>query len=257
MKLVSAKPDKTETLFCSKHGEYLPKITPYPLGNKFMVFESCMKCSEEENKLEQEREQAERQALYERMIIADKMEAGLGKRHLVCSFENYKTDTVQKELALEKTKKYIEGVLSGNGNCLVMAGKVGTGKTHLAAAMINTMVEKGKNSKLVKMSEVIRNIKSTWSKGALQDESEVIKFYSSLPLLIVDEIGVQFGTDTEKLLLSEIIDNRYQDILPTVLISNLDTDGIKNCIGERSYDRLRQDGGKVVAFDWESERGKA
>ena len=78
---------------------------------------------------------------------------------------------------------------------------------------------------------------------------------SKVGLLIIDEIGIQFGSDTEKLLISEIIDNRYQNLLPTVLISNLDLAGIKSCIGERSYDRLREDGGKVVAFNWDSHRG--
>jgi DNA replication protein DnaC len=46
-------------------------------------------------------------------------------------------------------------------------------------------------------------------------------------------------------------------MLPTVLVSNLDVEGVKQCIGDRVYDRLRDDGGKVIAFTWGSMRGQA
>jgi DNA replication protein DnaC len=42
---------------------------------------------------------------------------------------------------------------------------------------------------------------------------------------------------------------------PTILLTNLDTKGMKAFLGDRSYDRLRE-GGIWVAFDWESQRGR-
>jgi DNA replication protein DnaC len=123
--------------------------------------------------------------------------------------------------------------------------------------MVNRLVEQRIRCRIVKLADLVREIKSTWAKTSERSESDVIAFYSALPALFLDEVGVQFGSDTEKLLISEIIDNRYQELRPTVLISNLDITGVKQCIGERSYDRLREDGGKVIAFDWESYRGAA
>jgi DNA replication protein DnaC len=122
---------------------------------------------------------------------------------------------------------------------------------------VNRLVELRIKCRIVKLADLVREIKSTWAKGSENSEGDVIAFYSELPVLFIDEVGVQFGSDTEKLLISEIIDNRYQELLPTVLISNLDVQGIKGAIGDRCFDRLREDGGKVVAFDWESHRGKA
>lgn len=257
MRIVEQIPETAVMLTCEKHGSYEVEYLPWITDGKYMVKEGCTTCAEEDNAREAEKEKQERRDIFEKRLLADKKQAGLNKRHIECRFENYKTDTADKNTALIKSKSYLEAILSGSGSCLVMAGKVGTGKTHLAASMVNVMIEKGKGCKLVKMSELIRSIKSTWARNSEKSESDLIEYYSSVPLLIIDEIGIQFGSDTEKLLLSEVIDNRYQDVLPTVLISNLDTDGIKGCIGERSYDRLRQDGGKMIAFDWESERGKA
>ena len=73
---------------------------------------------------------------------------------------------------------------------------------------------------------------------------------------MLDEVGSQFGSDTEKLFIFDIIDGRYQNMKPTILISNLDIDGIKDAIGDRCVDRLREGGGMMVAFNWGSQRGK-
>ncbi len=42
-----------------------------------------------------------------------------------------------------------------------------------------------------------------------------------MDLLIIDEVGVQFGSAAEMAILQEIINARYEIILPTILISNL------------------------------------
>lgn len=83
-------------------------------------------------------------------------------------------------------------------------------------------------------------------------------------LLILDEVGVQFGSDTERLLLFDILNERYERRRPTILMSNLALDdaeeggrvvpGIKSYLGERVFDRLREDGGQSVVFDWPSHR---
>ena len=75
-------------------------------------------------------------------------------------------------------------------------------------------------------------------------------------MLVIEEVGVQFGSETEKLFLFEIIDGRYNKMKSTVMISNLNIQGVKECVGERCIDRLREDGGSVIAFDYESQRGK-
>ena len=74
-------------------------------------------------------------------------------------------------------------------------------------------------------------------------------------LLILDEVGVQLGTEHEMRILFEVVNERYADCLPTILISNLDEAELLKFTGARLMDRVR-DGGAVVAFDWESHRGK-
>ena len=68
---------------------------------------------------------------------------------------------------------------------------------------------------------------------------------------------MQFGSDTEKLILFDVLNERYEKRRPTLLLSNLVVDDVQAYLGERIFDRLREDGGEAVAFDWESHRAKA
>jgi len=101
---------------------------------------------------------------------------------------------------------------------------------------------------------IIRKVKSTWDRNAEMTEEDVIRVYCQKDLLIIDEVGVQFGTDAEKIILFEIINERYAQMLPTILISNLTESELSNYIGERIIDRMKEGQGAVIKFDWDSYR---
>lgn len=73
-------------------------------------------------------------------------------------------------------------------------------------------------------------------------------------LLVIDEVGVAFGTESERTIFYQIINGRYERVLPTVLVSNLAEKDLPASIGERAMDRLREGGGVTLVFDWESYR---
>jgi len=75
-------------------------------------------------------------------------------------------------------------------------------------------------------------------------------------LLVLDEIGVQYGTDGEQTILFDVLDRRYRDLKPSILLTNQDKAGFKQYIGERVFDRLTETS-KWVAFDWQSYRATA
>ncbi|PWG68497.1 ATP-binding protein, partial [Enterobacter mori] len=63
-------------------------------------------------------------------------------------------------------------------------------------------------------------------------------------------------SDFELTTLFAIINGRYEQMRPTVVISNLDAEQLPVAMGERCVDRLREGNLIVVPFDWESHRGK-
>ena len=65
-----------------------------------------------------------------------------------------------------------------------------------------------------------------------------------------------FQSEAERVHLFDVLDGRYRDRKPTVLISNLDGKGFHECLGSRLFDRLTETGSAVITFEWESHRGK-
>ena len=82
----------------------------------------------------------------------------------------------------------------------------------------------------------------------------MIKNFQMYDLLIIDEIGVQSGTDNERNILFEIVNGRYENVRPTIIISNRDVKEVAELISERSVDRITE-GGAIIPFNWESSRG--
>ena len=140
----------------------------------------------------------------------------------------------------------------------MFVGLPGTGKTHLAAGIgLRLMKRDNRRVLFTTVMRAVRSIKETWTRGSELTESEAIEKLVAPDLLILDEVGVQFGSETEKLMLFDVLNERYERRRPTLLISNLDLDGVRAYLGERIFDRLREDGGEAVAFDWASHRGQA
>lgn len=199
---------------------------------------------------------AEREERYlKERISAAYSRLALPKRLRDCCFANY-------EMPNEK----VGGICSAcvnfanekKGN-LIMLGGVGTGKTHLAAAICNHFCSCGLDAELTTIPEIIRDIRSTWGNRARNDygdvlsEEDIIRKYSSVSLLVIDEIGSQYGSDSEKIIISEIINNRYNAMLPTVIIGNITYSQAESYLGKRVMDRLKH-GGKILVFDWDSYR---
>lgn len=175
-----------------------------------------------------------------------------------CSFDNYNPQNKKSEKILERCKDYAS-TISILKNGLIMIGGVGTGKTHLAVAICKKVCMFGFKSKISTVPEIIRDIRSSWkgeatdSWGNKRSEDDILRDYSFEFMLVIDEIGSQYGSDSEKITISEIINNRYNNMLPTILIGNVTLSEAEKYLGKRAIDRVK-DNGKILVFDWESYR---
>ncbi|MCJ8293528.1 MAG: ATP-binding protein [Colwellia sp.] len=254
MKRVDSIPTQLHIIKCEKHGDHEAKYTKCHDG-KYFVQQYCFDCvkeSEAKQKLEDERirvaDDIERDKTRKERLRAN---AGISKRNLYKTFDDYICTNEGQTKAKNDCMRYVENFPTDKS--LIMVGGVGTGKTLLASAMIESLVDKHK-CEIVKLIEIVRELKATWSRDSETSEEKIISWYTKLDLLIIDEVGSQFGSDTEKLFIFEIIDGRYQNMKPTIIISNLDINGVKDAIGERCVDRLREGGGSMIAFNWNSSR---
>lgn len=225
-------------LTCEKHGEYQARVGE---GRGARWLSQCPTCW--------------RDAQARRVMGR----AALPPRFVDRTFDSYAVSTPSQDAVKRAVQDYSRafGEHAKTGRSVILCGRPGTGKTHLAAALLNEIIKAEFTGIYATVSAAIRRVKDTWTRGSERTEREVIADFVLPDLLILDEVGVQFGSDAERMILFEIINGRYEHQRPTMLISNLDIAGMEENVGTRAVDRLREGGGKLLTFDWESYRRTA
>ena len=240
---------------CADHGDYTSSGARY-LGRR-EIWTPCPDC--DENRKAAER-QAEAQAQAERMryeIERQIGQAAIPQRFIGRTLENFNASTHEQRAALQVAQEYAADFESNykSGKSLVFSGMPGTGKSHLATAVLQALMPRHCGLYVTCMG-VIRHVRGTWRKDSEQSESAVLDIYGRVPLLVLDEIGVQYGTDGEQTILFDVLDRRYRDMMPSIFLTNQDKKGLKQFIGERTFDRLTETS-RWIAFDWASYRPTA
>ena len=234
--------------FCEKH-EVEKKKLELPFGGGTIF--TCPECNMEResflNKESQKREARNKQIQIDKNLNS----AMIAPRFKDKTFDNFIAESDHQKRAVRSSKWLLNNMENSTG--LIMVGKPGTGKNHLASAIITEAVkEHNKTALFTEALKIVRAIKESWRQKD-KVESEVLKSFVLPDILAIDEIGVQFGSETERMFLTEIINDRYNHKKPTILIGNLQLDELSGIIGERPLDRFRE-GGKVIVFDWDSYR---
>ncbi len=182
--------------------------------------------------------------------------AAIPKRYIDCGFDNYVVEVPGQQAVLDVCRDYADHFEehARKGSCLILCGNPGTGKNHLASAIANVVLTKGHSVLHVTAYDIIARIRQTWQRGiGNSTELEVIRGFAEAGLLIIDEVGKTFGSDGERVHLFEVIDHRYRDLKPTLILSNESIGGVEKYLGPAAFDRLCQNGG-LLLFDWQSHR---
>jgi len=172
------------------------------------------------------------------------------------TFESFAASTDAQRHALTTVRHFADEFAqhSRRGAGLILSGMPGTGKSHLAAALLQAVMTK--DVRYVTCMDLIRAVRDTWRRDSERSETQVLRYLERLDLLVIDEVGVQYGTDGEQTILFDVLDRRYREIRPTVILTNQDKEELKKFVGERAYDRLTETC-RWVPFDWASYRPQA
>lgn len=246
----------TREAVCAEHG-------PYESRGRMVLkrehWTSCPACAQARADAE-EAERLARQAALERARIAQAIgEAGIPARFQGRTFETFVADTDSKRRALTIARDFAEGFKTNarTGAGLVLTGLPGTGKSHLAASILLYLINHGQLVQYLTCMAMIRAVRDTWRRDSERSEKQILRLLGEeLDLLVLDEIGVQYGTEGEQTVLFEVLDRRYAAMRPTVLITNQNKDGLKTFVGDRVFDRLVETS-RLVVFDWPSYRAEA
>lgn len=240
---------------CPAHGAYTSM--GFMFGRR-EIWPKCPECATDEAKAQAQQEASELANRERRARDSAITKAGITKRYHGLGFASFDADTdaMCKALMMAEdfARQFPEMLSRGSG--LVFAGRPGTGKTLLATAIVQSLID-DYSVRYVTCQQLIRMVRETWNKGSAMSTTDMYRALGEdLQLLVIDEVGVQQGTDNELNILFEVLDRRYSEMLPTILVTNASVADFKKLVGERVYDRLSETATWVV-FAWESHRPKA
>ena len=157
-----------------------------------------------------------------------------------CSFDSYKISTGEQREAVEELKR----ISSKFTDCvLINSKKPGTGKTHLAVALMRKLMQEGFfEIHFISSPFLFLDIKNSFDNKECS-ESSIIKKYCGYGFLIIDDIGVEKISEWAQQIWYMIIDQRYSEMRPTIFTSNMSLGDIARDLGTRIASRL---GGGIV-----------
>lgn len=170
---------------------------------------------------------AEEQEQKRQKIEAILGRSGIKKRYLSRSFENFIVNDVNRK-AYEIAKSYVDDWQNNRdkGEGLYFEGTCGTGKTHLAVAIAMKLINQGVPVICKTSIDLLASIKQSYERDSTVNEEDIIEAYNTVDLLVIDDLGKERATEWSVPILYRIINDRYENMLPTVITTNYNTDDL-------------------------------
>lgn len=199
-----------------------------PINLPFL--EPCT-CSEGKADFERkQREAEERRAAEERenrrkMLRQVKAASGIPLRYQNADLDTLRDDDNNREIiqtvcdyaANFKQMLPSEENLTPNKNGLFFCGTVGTGKTYLAAAIANRVLEMGFQVKFTTMIDLQSRLIGAMNSGGV---NRLLDDYEKVPLLVIDDLGKESLKEWGATQIFAILNARYGNCLPTIITTN-------------------------------------
>lgn len=142
------------------------------------------------------------------------------------TLENYEPNGHNLD-AIRHAGLFVQGVHQG----LFIHGPVGTGKTRLACSILND-IWKAKTARVrfIRVPEVLIRLQPSHSTEAESDT--LIADLSEVPVLALDDVGANAGTDFSRRMLQILVDARADRANRTIWTSNLDPEELGEFLGD-------------------------
>lgn len=223
--------DKTSGLvYCKKC--HTPRQTSVELGGTLFHPYCICQCQSEARELELAKEKQ----LQEQQRIARLKANGLQDASLrQFTFAN---DTgINPEM--QKAHSYVEHwpEMKATATGLLLWGNVGTGKSFFAGCIANALLDQGVPVLMTNFSRILNALTGMFS----DDRNKYIDSLNHYSLLIIDDLGMERGTEYALEQVFNVIDARLRSNLPLIVTTNLTLDELKHpadLAHERIYSRV-------------------
>lgn len=162
---------------------------------------------------------------------------GIPPRFHRCTFINFIVKTSSGEKALEACRTFVETVAAGSeAKGIFMSGPYGTGKTHLCAAIISELCARGiKGLDFTVTPKLLALTRRTFN---TDDNTDYIGQAARAGVLVLDDVGAEKISEWVREQLFLLINERYENELPTIITTNASMTELEARIGGASVSRI-------------------
>jgi len=154
------------------------------------------------------------------------------------TFDNFKPKPKQQEMyrvATDFAKNY-PNIKNKRCNGLAYTGTVGTGKTHLLAAIANFLLSKGISVCFVNTPSFISELRrSQFEEGRIDEQVDAI---SNIEVVVFDDLAKEKSTEWVQNQYYKIVNHRYINNLPTLFSTNSNMEELEEKLGDATASRL-------------------
>ena len=159
--------------------------------------------------------------------------SGVPKKFLKESLDTFKVQNNNDALILATVKDFCK---YPKNKILLLLGNKGTGKTHLGCGAVREI-----GGTFIMSEDLCVEYDSASDFNSKRTRAEVLKYYSSRKLLVIDELQkYAVNAKLEEWIISYLIRMRYENNLPTIIITNETKASFAKFIGSAVIDRLNE-----------------
>lgn len=176
--------------------------------------------------------------------------ARISRELMKCRLEKFRFDYYTSEIedqshreaasrAFNASKSFVdECQINPHTLGILFTGPVGSGKTFLAASIANALMEAQLQVLFLVVPDLLDELRATYKTEV--NEMDLLDSARSIPFLILDDLGAHNYTDWTRNRIYSIINYRMNELLPTIITSNLSLDEMEDYIGVRTTSRIIQ-----------------
>lgn len=208
MGFLGIKVDEWDTCVCKVCGKTFRM--PVIHGRHFPS-DVCLECRKKQDQAKA-MEQFWRDKLKDRQI-----KAGIPERFRSVTLDSFVITQPGQRQAVGSCRSFVNGV----GSNMVLTGPTGVGKTHLAVAVMNEMMrsDPDRTYRYTSEAELYRVIRETYALKT--SERKALNQLSSYWLLAIDEMGRATWSESDKRILFDLVNARYNSGTRTIIASNM------------------------------------
>ena len=185
--------------------------------------------------------------------------ARIPARYERCDFQSFQTN-VHKNIAWNRSLSQARVLAEAFAReypaqqefGLLLIGPCGVGKTHLAVAIVRTLLEKGVGCLFYDFRELLKGIQNSYNPVSQTTELQVLSPVLETEVLLLDDLGASKPSEWVRDTVAHIINSRYNDKRVTLITTNyvdapasrpqggtvVREDTLTDRIGERMRSRL-------------------